>query len=214
LEKDPNRRYQSAAALAEDIERFMSDMPVLARRGNALYILRKFIVRYRLLFFGLSGLGIVFAIMLFTINQLARSQRSGIEETLALKDLRNATTEYRLAQAYLSLDRPNEAEPWLRTALDAFTYLQRDELAAPLMVQLAELLMKRPDATAKDLNDAEDLLLDAEDIYIQAGAKGIDARRRVLQLLLDLYGPDLLESQDGILKIEQRLRSLDVPKSA
>ena len=42
LEKDKNRRYQSAAGLAADIRRCLSDEPISARPASAVYQLRKF----------------------------------------------------------------------------------------------------------------------------------------------------------------------------
>ncbi len=42
LEKDRGRRYESAAALADDVRRFLADEPVRAHPPSALYRLRKF----------------------------------------------------------------------------------------------------------------------------------------------------------------------------
>ena len=42
LDKDRDRRYESASALAEDIERYLRDEPVLAGPPSAAYRLRKF----------------------------------------------------------------------------------------------------------------------------------------------------------------------------
>ena len=50
LEKDPARRYQSALALAEDIERHLSDQPILARAPSAVYQLGKLVRRHRAAF--------------------------------------------------------------------------------------------------------------------------------------------------------------------
>jgi tetratricopeptide (TPR) repeat protein len=47
LEKDPDRRYQTAGALAEDLGRYLSDLPVLARRVGPLTRWIKWIRRYR-----------------------------------------------------------------------------------------------------------------------------------------------------------------------
>jgi non-specific serine/threonine protein kinase/serine/threonine-protein kinase len=47
LEKEPSRRYESAAALAADISRFLEGKPVLARRPTLGYRARKFILRHR-----------------------------------------------------------------------------------------------------------------------------------------------------------------------
>ena len=49
LEKDRAARYDSARALAEDIERFLSGEPVLARRAGPGYRLRKKLRKHRLL---------------------------------------------------------------------------------------------------------------------------------------------------------------------
>ena len=48
LERDPMRRYPNAAELAEDLRRFLANQPVRARPASALYRLRKFERRHRL----------------------------------------------------------------------------------------------------------------------------------------------------------------------
>jgi tetratricopeptide (TPR) repeat protein len=50
LEKDPDRRYGSAAELAEDVERHLESRPILARRPSTTYQLRKLIGRHRVAF--------------------------------------------------------------------------------------------------------------------------------------------------------------------
>ncbi|HEX5045391.1 MAG TPA: serine/threonine-protein kinase [Candidatus Polarisedimenticolaceae bacterium] len=47
LEKDPARRYQSAATLGEDVGRHLSDQPILARPPSATYQLRKLVARHK-----------------------------------------------------------------------------------------------------------------------------------------------------------------------
>lgn len=47
LEPEPDRRYQSAAELAEDIERFLGDRPILARPPSPGYLLGKALRRHR-----------------------------------------------------------------------------------------------------------------------------------------------------------------------
>ena len=49
LEKDPARRYQSAADLADDIERSLEDQPIEAHAPSALYQLKKFARRNKIL---------------------------------------------------------------------------------------------------------------------------------------------------------------------
>ena len=50
LEKDPGRRYQNALAVAEDIDRYLANQPILARPASSLYQLRKLVTRHRLPF--------------------------------------------------------------------------------------------------------------------------------------------------------------------
>jgi serine/threonine protein kinase/Tfp pilus assembly protein PilF len=47
LEKDPARRYQSVSALAEDVQRYLSDLPIQARPPSTIYQLRKLAARHR-----------------------------------------------------------------------------------------------------------------------------------------------------------------------
>lgn len=46
LEKDPARRYQSALAVGEDVERFLDGQPILARSPSAVYQLKKLVRRH------------------------------------------------------------------------------------------------------------------------------------------------------------------------
>jgi eukaryotic-like serine/threonine-protein kinase len=55
LEKEADRRYGSAAALAEDIERYLDSRPILARAPSTLYLMRKFARRNRTLVGGIAA---------------------------------------------------------------------------------------------------------------------------------------------------------------
>ena len=48
LEKDVNRRYQTAGDLARDIRHYLSGEPIEAKRASGLYMLKKTLRRYRL----------------------------------------------------------------------------------------------------------------------------------------------------------------------
>ncbi len=212
MEKDVARRYQSASALSDDIERFLHDQPVVAHRGNALYHFRKMIARHRLLFLMLSGLVVVFAITSAAVTGIAEFQRAGVELNLALKDLSSATIENRLADVYLEQGKLSEAEPFYRSALLAFSRLGRDDRAAPAMVALASILVNRSQPSDKDLEEAEGLLLDAAHIFRRQGANGRESFRGSLLLLQLLYSRNYLDDPDGAEYVEQQLESLESTK--
>lgn len=47
LAKEPSQRYQNAASLSDDIERFLTNQPILARPPSTIYQLRKLIDRHK-----------------------------------------------------------------------------------------------------------------------------------------------------------------------
>ncbi len=47
LEKDPQRRYLSASALAEEVGRYLTGQPILARAPSPLYEFRKLVLRHK-----------------------------------------------------------------------------------------------------------------------------------------------------------------------
>lgn len=47
LEKEPAARYQSVAALAEDIRRYLNNLPILAQPPSAAYQFRKLVARHK-----------------------------------------------------------------------------------------------------------------------------------------------------------------------
>jgi len=75
MEKDPKRRYQSAADLRDDILRHTRGEPVSARADSALYVLRKGLRRYRVAVAG--GAAAVTALIAFSLyaGTQAREQR-------------------------------------------------------------------------------------------------------------------------------------------
>lgn len=66
LEKDPDHRYQSAAAFAQDLQNYLDGEPVEALRDNASYVLGKVMRRYRLPL--MVGTGVVLALVLVSIS--------------------------------------------------------------------------------------------------------------------------------------------------
>lgn len=83
LEKDKNRRYSSAAALADDIRRFLNDEPIAARPPSAVYQFKKFARRNKAVVAGFAGTMIALIIgMIGTGRGMveARRERNAAEE--------------------------------------------------------------------------------------------------------------------------------------
>ncbi|MBU0637753.1 MAG: serine/threonine-protein kinase [Planctomycetes bacterium] len=59
LEKDKNRRYQSASDLAADVRHYLNDEPITARPASSLYQLRKFSQRNKTLVGGILAVFVV-----------------------------------------------------------------------------------------------------------------------------------------------------------
>ena len=74
LDKDRTRRYQSAAVLAEDIQRYLNDEPVLACPPTVWYRCRKMAGRNKTLL--LTGLAIVCAMLVGTVVSIAQAVRA------------------------------------------------------------------------------------------------------------------------------------------
>jgi tetratricopeptide (TPR) repeat protein len=98
LEKDRNRRYETASSLAADIEHHLADEPVAARPASSLYRFRKTVRRNKIVFAAASAVvaalvvGLGLSTWLFVRERAAR-QRAVAAERLADIDKQIATTE-------------------------------------------------------------------------------------------------------------------------
>ena len=93
LEKERDRRYETAAALAADIERYLTGEPVAAAPPSAAYKVRKFVRRHRLGVSAAAGvvaaLAVGLAIALWQAAVAARerdAQRAAATEAVAAKE--------------------------------------------------------------------------------------------------------------------------------
>jgi WD40 repeat protein len=68
LEKDRERRYASAAEMAADIQRYLNDEPIVARRPSASYQLQKFARRNKAL---VTGVAAVFVVLVAGVTAIA-----------------------------------------------------------------------------------------------------------------------------------------------
>jgi WD40 repeat protein/serine/threonine protein kinase len=101
LEKDRNRRYDTASSFAADVQRYLHDEPVLACPPSAGYRLRKFARKYRM------PLTIAAALVLLLLAGAALSAWQAVRATRAE------------SQLHVSLDRATQAEAQLQLSLYA-----------------------------------------------------------------------------------------------
>jgi len=121
LEKDRNRRYETASALAADVQRYLNDEPVLARPPSSMYRLRKTMRRHRgpVIAAALIMLALVVGIIASVWGLLratdaetsARAEAKQKENALKDKEAALATAEAneRDAREQLFLSRLNQA---------------------------------------------------------------------------------------------------------
>lgn len=138
LMKDPSQRYQSAAALRDDVERFRKGLPIAARTPSTVYQLKKLVSRHKIPFamaamvaMSVTALAVVSTVMAARIaNQRDRAVRAEVEaeqatdEALSAAHTAERTAEFlqRILREANSLNRGpkvtvleaiSEAEKWV-----------------------------------------------------------------------------------------------------
>jgi tetratricopeptide (TPR) repeat protein/predicted Ser/Thr protein kinase len=119
LEKDKARRYASAAGLAGDIGRFLTDEPIVARPASATYQLQKFARRHRAVVAGVAAVFVVLvAGIIVSTWEAARASR----ESATAKGVNDFLQNDLLAQASANTQARPDTKPdphlEVRTALD------------------------------------------------------------------------------------------------
>jgi len=120
LEKEAPRRYQSALALAEEIERYLADQPILAHPPSTMYQLRKLIARHRTVFGLATSLVVLLAIFAVTMSIMFGLQRRA--RLLAVREEQKAERVTEFLQGMLASVDPEQAqgrEVTVREVLDA-----------------------------------------------------------------------------------------------
>lgn len=156
LEKDRSRRYDSAGALADDVERFLRDEPVLARPPSAAYQLSKFVRRHR---WPVAAGGAVFLALLGGIA-------ASLHFALRAEERRVEAEE---ARAVAETARTN-AEDAARRAEEAERETQRraDELEQLVAFQEAQIALIDPESMGLRLR--ETLLEERRALVAREGA--------------------------------------------
>jgi serine/threonine protein kinase/WD40 repeat protein len=113
LEKDPARRYATAAALAQDLECYLANEPILARPPSKIYRLRKLVQRHRPVFAALAVLVAALVIgSVISARMAVRAMRAEtnarLSEQMQVQLRRQAERERERASAQADLARLNE----------------------------------------------------------------------------------------------------------
>lgn len=122
LEKEPNRRYPSAQALAADLRCCLANEPIAARPATTFYRASKFVRRHRGLVVGVSA---AFAVLVVATVLLAwQARRATDASALAKEEARRAQLQTYLAaiqgaEAALAIGDGNTAASLLESAPDA-----------------------------------------------------------------------------------------------
>src|SRR5437764_12302900 len=98
LEKDRNRRYETAKDFAADVQRYLSDEPVQACPPSAGYRLRKFARRNKRALASASVLALAVLVVAGTLGWAVRDRESRAQEAARDRTAREATTATRAEQ--------------------------------------------------------------------------------------------------------------------
>lgn len=126
LEKEKERRYQSAAELAEDIRRFLRDEPIVARPASRAYQIRKFAKRNKAIVGGIAAVFVTLVLGIIgtsiALVQTTRAERIALEHSdESRRSAARATAVSNFLQEMLASVDPAKAmgrETTIRQALD------------------------------------------------------------------------------------------------
>lgn len=123
LEKERARRYDSARALADDLDRFLAGDPVLARPAGAWYRLRRRISRHRQL---AAVVGAAAVLVLLALGAAVKARRdAGRREALA-RQFTEAMARIESLARYSALSPAHDIRPDLEAVRALMTQLQAD----------------------------------------------------------------------------------------
>jgi serine/threonine protein kinase/Tfp pilus assembly protein PilF len=181
LRKEPERRYPTAAALEDDLQRFLDGRPVSARPDSVAYRVRKFVGRHK------SGVGVVFVLMALLA--------AGVVRERTLRD--RAEAEARKAK---------EVEQYLVSVFEVSNpFASRETRGADVTARaLLDRGAARVDSSLSDDPDVQARLRGVlARVYAGIGLfdKAEPLQRRALEQRRALYGPrhpDVAQAMDQL----------------
>lgn len=206
LDKDPNRRYQTAGQLADDVERYLRGEAIEAKRDSGWYVLKKTLQRYRVrtaIVIGFVLLVTASAIALGVLYRQQEVQRKRAEQAEQLAEHRLADVTTALGKANVETRKAEITSKFLRDMLAAAD----PNTAQGKAVTVGEILDAASGRVAVDL--ASDPLVAASvhatigRTYLSLGRA--EAAERSYRAALDIFAPllppdhgDLLAAKNGL----------------
>jgi serine/threonine protein kinase len=163
LEKDRTRRYQSAAEFAQDIERYLSNRPILARPPSPVYQLRVFARRNRAL---CTAAAVVFLALasasVISTSMYLRAESARLEQSRERQRAEQARDEAQAVTEFLS-NMLAQADPW-KSGKDILVRQVVDEASKTVGTKFTDqpLVEARLRATMGETYDALGLYEEAE----------------------------------------------------
>ena len=223
LEKERGRRYQSAAALAEDIGRYLTDQPILARRAGVLYRLRKMVIRHKAVFAVTAAMFMVVGASILWVNETAREFQDREGDLANMSDLKYAVMQVRLARSLHDQGKLDEAEPFYTRSIQTLRRVGRTDprhfgvalLNRGLLVIERAMASKEDEVSDETLEAAEDDLENALEAFVSSKEERWFAERgEALRALRILYGPSFWNVPEVVEEINVELADLEELQSA
>jgi tetratricopeptide (TPR) repeat protein len=162
LEKLPDARYATARDLAEDLRRFLNDLPIVAKRPGLLNRSLKYARRHRALTVGVVAI----LLIVTTVGFGLRERKKGAEE-------RRRAIEARVESFVADGDREHATENWNLAAQSYEEAIALDPNNVPALANLA--IVKKEQYNAS-LPNADPKLLD-EAVSLSTRVLAIDPTR-------------------------------------
>jgi len=240
LEKDPDRRYQTAAALAEDVGRWLARQPILAHPPSTMYHFRKLAARHK---GGVAAAGtIVLLLAALAVSMTVQAQRVRRERDRAAAEAAKASAINAFLQEALGA-----ADPWGKgsrnvTLLEALRQargkaeatLKTQPLVAASVLQtigttfsnlaergeadraLRDALALRAAAAGKRSGEAAESLvaLSSAESYAKEFREAEKHAREALDIVRTLHGEKSLESAPALYALATAVQGAGRPPEA
>lgn len=111
IERDPEHRYSTAGELSADLQRFIDDEPILARRVSSLELLERWARHNKLVAASLTAIGVLLAVIAIGASvAAARSQRAARDNMALARDKESERKKAVEAKKEADLGRARQAE--------------------------------------------------------------------------------------------------------